>query len=140
MSDSKPTGSEPDAANLSKSFADRLTFPGDKDANTTPAKKFNWSDEFDSPATEKPAENFETATKKTESTEEPAKKPEASKTSVEAAQMDGAGQQDTDGATEWLKGSSLDEPEFDVNVKLADLQEDPNNPLYSVKNFADLNL
>lgn len=46
----------------------------------------------------------------------------------------------TDGASSWLKGSGLDEPEFDVNVKLADLQEDPNNPLYSVKNFEDLNL
>lgn len=37
-------------------------------------------------------------------------------------------------------GSALLEPEFDVNVKLNDLQADPNNPLYSVKNFADLNL
>lgn len=47
----------------------------------------------------------------------------------------------TDGATTWLKGSEgLDEPEFDVNVKLADLQEDPNNPLYSVKSFEDLKL
>ena len=33
-----------------------------------------------------------------------------------------------DGATTWLNGSQgLDEPEFDVNVKLADLQDDPNN-------------
>ena len=46
-----------------------------------------------------------------------------------------------DGATTWLGGSQgLDEPEFDVNVKLADLQEDPNNPLYSVSSFEDLNL
>ncbi|KAF2858399.1 P-loop containing nucleoside triphosphate hydrolase protein [Piedraia hortae CBS 480.64] len=34
----------------------------------------------------------------------------------------------------------LREPEFDVNVKLADLQADPDNPLYSVKSFQDLNL
>ncbi|CAK4032080.1 ATP-dependent RNA helicase dbp5 [Lecanosticta acicola] len=46
-----------------------------------------------------------------------------------------------DGATTWTEGSQgLNEPEFDVNVKLADLQEDPNNPLYSVKHFEDLNL
>lgn len=37
-------------------------------------------------------------------------------------------------------GGELLEPEFDVNVKLNDLQADPNSPLYSVKNFADLNL
>lgn len=46
-----------------------------------------------------------------------------------------------DGSTTWLNGSpGLDEPEFDVNVKLADLQDDPNNPLYSVKSFDELNL
>ncbi|KAF2220801.1 P-loop containing nucleoside triphosphate hydrolase protein [Elsinoe ampelina] len=45
-----------------------------------------------------------------------------------------------DGASTVQAGSSLLEPEFDVNVKLNDLQADPNNPLFSVKNFADLNL
>ncbi|GAM87788.1 hypothetical protein ANO11243_058160 [Dothideomycetidae sp. 11243] len=45
-----------------------------------------------------------------------------------------------DGASELQMGSSLLEPEFDVNVKLNDLQADPNNPLFSVKNFSDLNL
>jgi ATP-dependent RNA helicase DDX19/DBP5 len=46
-----------------------------------------------------------------------------------------------DGATGFMSGSlGLDEPEFDVNVKLADLQEDPNNPLYSAKTFEDLHL
>lgn len=46
----------------------------------------------------------------------------------------------TDGASEAQKGSELMEPEFDVNIKLADLQADPNDPLYSVKSFDDLNL
>jgi ATP-dependent RNA helicase DDX19/DBP5 len=46
----------------------------------------------------------------------------------------------TDGATEELNGSKLDEPEYDVEIKLADLQGDPNNPLYSVKSFEELNL
>jgi ATP-dependent RNA helicase DDX19/DBP5 len=36
--------------------------------------------------------------------------------------------------------SGLSEPEYDVEVTLADMQADPNNPLFSVKDFKDLNL
>lgn len=39
-----------------------------------------------------------------------------------------------------LPVQQLEEPEYDVNVSLADLQADPNNPLYSIKEFKDLNL
>jgi hypothetical protein len=46
----------------------------------------------------------------------------------------------TDGASEVLGGSNLQEPEYDVEVKLSDLQADPNNPLFSVKSFEDLGL
>lgn len=46
----------------------------------------------------------------------------------------------TDGATGTLGGSDLHEPDYTVEVKLSDLQADPNNPLYSVKNFEDLGL
>jgi len=47
----------------------------------------------------------------------------------------------SDGAPEALGGSGgLEEPEYDVELKLRDLQGDPNNPLYSVKSFYDLNL
>src|ERR1700753_1266866 len=35
-------------------------------------------------------------------------------------------------------GNGLSEPEYDVEVTLADLQADPSNPLYSVKDFKDL--
>lgn len=45
-----------------------------------------------------------------------------------------------DGASELQNGSNLQEPEYNVEVKLSDLQADPNNPLYSVKNFSDLGL
>ncbi|RPB00102.1 P-loop containing nucleoside triphosphate hydrolase protein [Choiromyces venosus 120613-1] len=38
------------------------------------------------------------------------------------------------------EGSSLDESQYEVAVKLADLQGDPNSPLYSVKKFEDLGL
>ena len=46
-----------------------------------------------------------------------------------------------DGATEFQLGNAgLLEPEFNVNVKLTDMQADPNDPLYSIKDFRDLNL
>lgn len=51
---------------------------------------------------------------------------------LEETKQDGAGQES--------KGSELQEPEWDVEVKLSDLQADPNNPLYSVKSFEDLGL
>lgn len=46
----------------------------------------------------------------------------------------------SDGASEALGGSMLHEPEYAVDVKLSDLQADPNNPLYSVKSFEQLGL
>ncbi|OGM47266.1 ATP-dependent RNA helicase dbp5 [Aspergillus bombycis] len=45
-----------------------------------------------------------------------------------------------DGAATQLGGSELNEPEYTVEVKLSDLQADPNNPLFSVKSFEDLGL
>ena len=133
MSDSTPTPAEPSSKatdTLTKSFADRLTFPSDSKAKSngtdpgapsfTPSK-LDWADEVATPVQEKASES-------------------------KAAAENGEGESDLsmaqkDGATTWLGGSQgLDEPEFDVNVKLADLQEDPNNPLYSVSSFEDLNL
>lgn len=52
--------------------------------------------------------------------------------SVAASQLDGAGPPQ--------KGSALREPEWKVEVKLADLQADPNNPLFSAKSFEELKL
>jgi ATP-dependent RNA helicase DDX19/DBP5 len=46
----------------------------------------------------------------------------------------------TDGATENMNGSGLAEPEYDVQVTLNDMQADPNNPLFSVKSFEQLQL
>lgn len=45
-----------------------------------------------------------------------------------------------DGASAEQAGSSLQEPEYDVQVKLADMQADPNNPLFSAKTFEQLGL
>jgi ATP-dependent RNA helicase DDX19/DBP5 len=60
----------------------------------------------------------------------PAKEPEES--TVAKAQVDGSG--------EPANGSPLAEVEYKVEVKLADMQADPNNPLYSVKSFEELTL
>ena len=122
--DAKPTPSEPGATSLAKSLEERLSLPDDKAQNgTTPtvstSQKFNWADEVTTPLATASDSNLGSTTKE--------------QGSVAAAQGDGA--------TTWLNGSSgLDEPEFDVNVKLADLQEDPNNPLYSAKSFDELKL
>ena len=139
MSDSsKATPAEPEASgNLAQSFADRLTFPSDSkdntngtDSSSTPAK-FNWADEVTTPVQESDKKPELPATTKSE--DAGAQADGAAKSSLEMAQ--------NDGATTWLGGSTgLDEPEFDVNVKLADLQDDPSNPLFSAKTFEELNL
>jgi ATP-dependent RNA helicase DDX19/DBP5 len=120
MSDAKPTSTEPELSKLSISAepTEKANTNGTNAAaaSFTPGRKFDWADE-----SEEPTEPTVTD------------KPAAEDKSLEEAQKDGA--------TTWMMGSEgLDEPEFDVNVKLADLQEDPNNPLYSVKSFEELNL
>lgn len=52
--------------------------------------------------------------------------------SVAAAQVDGSGPPGN--------GSAYTEKEFKVEVKLADRQANPNDPLYSAKSFEELNL
>lgn len=60
--------------------------------------------------------------------------------STSTAENGGVEGAQTDGAPADLNGSSLREPEFDVEVKLSDIQADPNNPLYSAKTFEELSL
>ena len=55
-----------------------------------------------------------------------------SQASVEQSQVDGSGPEGN--------GSALADTKFNVEVKLADLQADPNNPLFSAKSFEDLQL
>ena len=116
MSESK-TPPPSDASGIAKSFEERLTFP-DKNKSGEESQKTNWADDVEESVTKSQAET----------TTDAAKDP----SSVESAQKDGA--------NAFLNGSGLDEPAFDVNVKLADLQADPNDPLYSVQQFEDLNL
>ncbi|KAK4557006.1 RNA helicase required for poly(A+) mRNA export [Recurvomyces mirabilis] len=139
MADDKPTSSEPEASSLAKSFEDGLSFPADDkkktngpnpNANTFTPSKFNWADEVTTPLQES---GKQTGDAGDASSNTQAQASTSEEGSLEVAQ--------TDGASTWLNGSQgLDEPEFDVNVKLADLQDDPNNPLYSAKSFQELNL
>ena len=47
----------------------------------------------------------------------------------------------TDGASEPMGGTTgVIEPSYEVDVKLSDLQADPNDPLYSAKSFEELGL
>jgi ATP-dependent RNA helicase DDX19/DBP5 len=62
--------------------------------------------------------------------------PVASKPS--AAEGSSLGKAQVDGAAPQQGGSSLQEPEYEVEVKLSDIQADPNNPLYSVTSFEQL--
>lgn len=68
-----------------------------------------------------------------------AKTPPALDTETKAEESSSSMAQ-TDGAAEDLGGSHLQEPEYDVEVKLSDIQADPNNPLYSIKSFNELGL
>ncbi|OCK76163.1 DEAD-domain-containing protein [Lepidopterella palustris CBS 459.81] len=63
----------------------------------------------------------------------PADKPTEAAATLENAQIDG-------GIPEGREPAVIDEPEYEVEVKLADLQADPNNPLYSAKSFEQLKL
>jgi len=65
--------------------------------------------------------------------------PEAAQPTAEKKEDDLSSAQG-DGASPSLNGSGLQEPEYDVDVKLSDLQADPNNPLYSIKSFEELNI
>ena len=47
----------------------------------------------------------------------------------------------TDGASGFGGGSSgIYDPSYEVNVKLSDLQANPDDPLYSIKSFEELGL
>ena len=84
------------------------------DRITDEEPKKSWADEVNSPATEEPP---------TLPTQQPAEIPQ------------------TDGAPEELGGNGLKESDkYEVQVKLADMQADPNNPLFSAKTFEELNL
>ncbi|KEF54976.1 ATP-dependent RNA helicase DBP5 [Exophiala aquamarina CBS 119918] len=80
-----------------------------------PKSGTSWADEVASPATELPSN--------------PIQAPESSDAIPQV-----------DGATTPFGGSTLQEPEYQVEIKLADMQADPNNPLFSATSFEQLGL
>lgn len=76
------------------------------------------------------------------STEEPTAASPAEETVAEQTPVEDSSvaQAQVDGAGATGNGSNMVETEFNVEVKLADMQADPNNPLFSAKTFEELQL
>lgn len=91
------------------------------------------------PAKEEAAEVTEPAKEPAESTKEPVEE-KKTENSTELAPAEDADktEKSTDASEE--ADSNLIKSTYEVKVKLADLQADPNSPLYSVKKFEDLGL
>lgn len=98
------------------SLEDRITKPSGMNATAQDQSKQSWADEVSS---------AETTNANNAGAEKPAEEAAISQ---------------TDGAPSTLGGTNLHEPEYTVQVKLSDLQADPNNPLYSAKTFEELGL
>ena len=97
------------------SLADRITKPDSKSEGSS------WADETTNAAAASAAPSDVKA-----------------KAERDMSQMDSA---QTDGAGAAMGGSSgIVEPHYDVDVKLSDLQADPNDPLFSAKSFEELGL
>jgi hypothetical protein len=128
---------DPNDTGNGSSLADRISKPEPTPANgmsatATPFQPKSgklWSDETDSPIS---------PIAQTSSQPQPTEKPSTDTTSAESSQKSNMPQ--GDGAGAQFMGSGLEEPEYDVQIKLADMQADPNNPLYSVSTFEELNL
>lgn len=98
----------------SGSLADRISQPvplNPASSSFTPTGgNTSWADEVASPSGEKSEEHK----------------------SLDAAQ--------SDGATQPMGGSSLHDTEYDVEVKLSDIQAQEGDPLYSISSFEELGM
>ena len=79
-----------------------------------------------------PSSASPSATKTTASNVEAPKDSKDQKTDLADAQVDGASVP--------LGGSTLHEPQYDVEVKLSDIQGDSSSPLYSISSFEELGM
>lgn len=113
------------------------------DTTSVPPKSSSWADDDDpsSISHEVPADKPASPTSN-ETQPSPLTGPEAEPpASTEAEPTSSTDTNQTDGASEPLGGSGgIIEPNYSVDVKLSDVQADPNNPLYSIKNFEELGL
>lgn len=108
----------------------------------------SWADEVSSPSgTEAPA-NPSKLTQPSQPSQpaqpaQPSQPSQPSQSSEPSQKSDPANptMNQTDGASDALGGSpGIIEPDYEVNVTLADSQADPKNPLYSIKSFDQLGL
>ncbi len=126
-----------DNASNGNSLADRISKPEPTPANamSAAATAFQpksgklWSDETESPVTPTAQAPPQPQTTEKAPTETPPAEPSQPPNMPQV-----------DGATTPFNGSDLQESEYSVQIKLADMQADPNNPLYSVSTFEELNL
>lgn len=91
------------------------------------------------PPAEAPAEETSATTTAAAPAEAPAETP-AETTTETSAEESSLAQAQVDGSGPPGNGSNMVETEFNVEVKLADMQADPNNPLFSAKTFEELKL
>jgi ATP-dependent RNA helicase DDX19/DBP5 len=111
-----------DNASADGGLASRISKP---EFNTESGR--SWADEVNSPSTANPpSASIDAKT--------------SSSAPADATGDDKATIPQTDGAGEPFNGSTIQEPEYDVQIKLADMQADPNNPLFSIKTFEELGL
>ncbi len=117
----KPEASESNADAVEES-ATTLQTPAAPPPSEAPKPSSSWADE----AEDDPTRNDAAAT--------------TSKVEVEK-DVSGVGEAQTDGASERLGGEvGVIEPSYEVEIKLADIQANPNDPLYSIKSFDELGL
>lgn len=131
---SSSTDTKPDSSKPFNPF-------GASNTTTTPAATTTTTAPASSEAS-KPAETAEkTDAAPTPATPAPAAAPAAPATEKKEEEKEEKTESipQADGAAS-TTGDNLQEPEYDVEVKLSDMQADPNNPLYSIKSFGDLGL
>jgi hypothetical protein len=129
----------PPTAATSGSLADRVTKPELSTTNTPgmnaaaqtfqPASGRSWADEVNSPVSANP-----------DSAPSGGLDAAANSAAPNTTEENASNRPPMDGATEPFPGSGLHEPDYLVELKLADMQADPNNPLYSIKSFDELGL
>lgn len=74
------------------------------------------------------------------STEEPTAQDTAAAPAPAPAADEPVAQAQVDGSGATQNGANIVETEYNVEVKLADMQADPNNPLFSAQTFEELKL
>ena len=124
------------------SLADRITKPESSQGNRDTAEESSSTPTNDavSPPSEAPKPNSSWADEAEDDAVETTPVTPAVKANAENDMSSLTGPQ-TDGSSEVLGGEiGVIEPSYEVEIKLADIQANPNDPLYSIKSFEQLGL